>query len=88
MCLLRVFWVHNKVADSGGVVIQEQGFSIVDTREPAIAMPLSPFCLHLESQSHENQKFLVGRRQGVRRFVSPGLHHIHHAGQHSLRDVA
>jgi hypothetical protein len=38
--------VYIKVADSGGVVIQEQGFSIVDTHEPAIAMPPFPFCLH------------------------------------------
>jgi hypothetical protein len=37
-----VFWVCNKVADSGDVAIEEQGFSIFDTREPAIAMPQSP----------------------------------------------
>ncbi len=42
-CLLRVFPVYKKVADSGNLVIQRQGFSIVDTHEPAIAMPLFPF---------------------------------------------
>jgi hypothetical protein len=35
--------VYKKFADSGDVVIQEQGFSIVDTREPAIAKPQSQF---------------------------------------------
>jgi hypothetical protein len=35
--------VYNKVADSGDMVIEEQGFSIVDTREPVIAMLLSSF---------------------------------------------
>ncbi len=33
------------------------------------------------------RRFLVGRHQGVRRFVSPGLHHTKVSKQ-SLRDVA
>jgi hypothetical protein len=32
---------YNKVADSGDVVIEKQGFAIVDTHETAIATPLS-----------------------------------------------
>jgi hypothetical protein len=38
--------VYKKVADSGDVVIEKQGFSIVDTHGPAIAMPPTPFGLH------------------------------------------
>ena len=74
---LRVFRVYNKVADSGGVAIQEQGSSTFDTHEPAIAILLSPFCFHpVDSFPHKNQIFLGGRHQEVRRFVSPDLHHI------------
>ena len=40
--LFRVFHVYNKVVDEGGVVIDKQDFSIVDKREPVIAMPLHP----------------------------------------------
>ena len=37
----------------------------------------SPVCLHtVASYSHGDQIFLVGRRLEVRRFDSPGLHHI------------
>jgi hypothetical protein len=69
--------MYNKVGDSGDVVIEKQGFSIVDIHEPALAMPLSPFCLHeIEPFSDRNQIFLVGHDQEVRRFDSPGLHHI------------
>src|SRR6266404_1829955 len=83
MCILRVFWMYKLVADSGEVVIQKQGFSIVGTHEPAIAMPLSPFCLQImESYSYKNQIFPVRRHQGVRQFVSPGLHHIKSASSH------
>jgi hypothetical protein len=81
--LLRVFRVYNKVADSGDVVIEKQGFSIVDTHEPAIAMPLPPFCLYMvKTSSYENRICLVGRHQEVRRFVSPGLHHITPVSSH------
>ena len=84
VCPLRVFWAYKIVADSGDVVIQEQGLSIFDTHEPAIAIPLLSFCLlamHLANDApHRNQIFPVGCHQGVtvRRFVSPGLvvHHI------------
>jgi hypothetical protein len=38
VCPLRVFCVYNRDADSGDVVTQEQGLSIVDTHEPAIAI--------------------------------------------------
>jgi hypothetical protein len=44
--------MYKKVADSDDVVIQEQGFSIVDTHGPAVAMPLSPFCLRLMECLH------------------------------------
>jgi hypothetical protein len=77
--------VYKKVAGSGGVVIEKQGFSIVDTHEPAIAMPLHAF-LQEESDIHislyRNQIFPVGRHQGVRLFVSPGLHHITSVSSH------
>jgi hypothetical protein len=83
VCPLSVFWVYNKVAISGDVVIEKPRFSIVDTHEPVIAMPLSPFCLHImDSYPHKNQIFLVGRHQEVRRFVSPGLHHIKSVSSH------
>ena len=86
-CLLPVFEVYNKVADSGDVVIQKQGFSIVGTREPAFAMPLSPVCPSFHTmvqvpESYRNQILLVGRHQEVRRFVSPGLHHVKSVGSH------
>jgi hypothetical protein len=69
--------VYKKVGDSGDVVIEKQGFSIVDIHEPALATPLRPFCIHaIEPYSHRNQIFLVGPHQEVRRFDSPGLHHI------------
>jgi hypothetical protein len=38
VCLLRVFVVCNKVADSGDVVIEKQDFSTVDTHGPATTM--------------------------------------------------
>jgi hypothetical protein len=33
VCPLRMFWVYNKVADSGNVVTEKQGFSIVGTHQ-------------------------------------------------------
>jgi hypothetical protein len=81
--------VYSKVSDSGDVVIQKQGFSIVDTHEPAIAMPLSPIWFHMmNTYRYKNQIFLVGRHQEVRRFVSPGLHHIKSVISVSLQNVA
>lgn len=70
--------MYNKVADLGDVVTREQGFSIFETHEPAIAMRLSPVRLHtMDSYSHRNKKFLVELHQEVRRFVSHGLvYHI------------
>ncbi len=83
VCLLRVFCVYKLIADSGDVEIEKPGFSIVDTREPAIAMPLSRFCVQvMDSPPYKNQIFLAGRHQGVRRFVSPGLHHIKSVSSH------
>jgi hypothetical protein len=75
--------VYNKVADSVDVVIQERGFSIVDTHEPVIAMPLSPFCLYMMDPGypHGNKIFLAGCHQEVCRFVSPGLRQS--VGSHS-----
>ena len=66
--------MYEQVIDSGDVVIQEQGFSIVDKHEPAIAISLSLFFLLfvdiLDTSSYRNRLFLIGRRQEVRRFVS------------------
>ena len=76
-CPLWVFGVYKKVGDSGDAVISEQGFSIVDTREQAIAMPLLSICLHnMYASSYKNQKFPEGRHREVCRFVLPGLHRI------------
>ena len=75
--------MYNKVGVSGDVVIEKQGFSIVDIHEPALATPLSAFCLHaIDSHSHRNQIFLVGHHQEVRRFDSPGLYHITPVSNH------
>jgi hypothetical protein len=72
--VLPVFGVYKKVGDSGDAVIEKQGFSIVDKHEPAIATPL--FLYPIDSYPHRNQIFLLGCHQEVRRFDSPGLHHI------------
>ena len=75
--------MYNKVADSGEVVTQEQGFSIVGTHERAIATPLSPVCLNaIDSYPHRNQIFLVGRHQEIRQFVSSGLHQVKSVSSH------
>ena len=83
MCPLCVCWAYKLVAHSGDVLTQRQHFSIVDTHEPEIAMPLSQFCLHMmDSYPYKNQIFPVGLHQGVRRFVSPCLRHIKSIGTH------
>src|SRR6266436_8428104 len=83
VCPLRVFGVYKLVADSGDVLIQRRRFSIVDTHEPPVAMLLSSSCFRKrKSYPYKNQIFLVGRHQGVRRFVSPGLHHIKSVSSH------
>ena len=87
MYLLRAFWVYKKVGDSDDVVIEKQGFSIVDTHEPAIAISLLSLCLHTIDCPHGNQIFSVGRHRGVFRFDRPGLHHITSHRQKSLQDV-
>ena len=86
MCPLREFLVYKPVADSSDVVIRRRGFSIVGTHEPAIAMPPPSSYLHtVLFYPQRNQIYLVGRHQGVRRFVSPGLHH-NQVSQQSLQD--
>ena len=67
-----------KVADSGYMVIQKRGLSIVDTHELAIAMPLYPFFVYvMDSCPHRNKIFLTGRHQEVRQSVSSATsHHI------------
>jgi hypothetical protein len=81
--LLQVFRVYNKVADSGDVVIQEQDSSIVDTHEPAIAIPLHlVFQKASDIDPYKNRICLEGRHQGVRRFVSPGLHDMTSVSNH------
>ena len=82
MFLLRVFWVYNKVADSGDVMIEKQGFSIVDTHEPMIAMLLSQFCLYMVVYPYKNQILLGERRQGVCRFVPYCLHPFNLVSSH------
>jgi hypothetical protein len=75
--------VYNKVADPGDGVIEKQGFSIVDTHEPAISKALSSFFSKtIEPQTHRDQISPVGRHQEVRRFGSPGLHHITPVSSH------
>ena len=74
--------MYNKVADSSDVVIQERGFSIVDTHEPEFAMPLSPFCYMTDTYSYEIQIFPVGHHQEAHLFVPPGLHHITSVSSH------
>ena len=84
-CPSRVCQAYKKVADSGDVVIYKRLFSIVDTHESAIAIVLSPLSVtgfHFDSSSYKNQIFLVGGHQGVRRFVSPGLHRIMSVSSH------
>jgi hypothetical protein len=77
VCLLRAFGVDNEDGDLGDVVIEKQGFSIVDTHEPAIAKSPSPFCSEtIDSYTHSGRIYPVERRQEVRRFGSPGLHHV------------
>ena len=81
--------MYNKVADSGDVVMQERGFSIVDTHEPGIAMlPLSILLHMMNASSYRNQIFLVAGHQGVRRFVSTDLHHTTSVSSYCGRDVA
>jgi hypothetical protein len=63
--------VNTRVAGPGDVVTQEQGLSIVDKHEPAIAMPLSTVSLfrHMVDTQYENQIFLVGRHRVIREYV-------------------
>ena len=85
MCPLRVFQECNEVADSGDVMIQKRGFSIFDTHELTVAIPLLSFCFQTTGSPHRNQIFPVGRRQGVYRFDSPGL--VHHTTTVSHRGM-
>jgi hypothetical protein len=57
------------------MVIQKQHFAIVDTRGRVTATPVS---VYTDPDLHEDksQKFEVGRHQGGRRSISPGLHPI------------
>jgi hypothetical protein len=67
----------NEVSDSGDVIIQEQGFSIVDPHVPALFISLSGL-LNSSLGPHRNQILLVGHHRpgGVRRLISPGLRPI------------
>ena len=75
---VQVFRVYNKVADVGDVVIRIRGFSIVDTRERAIAISLLSLCFEMMNPyPHKSQIFLVERHQEVGRSVdSLDLHYI------------
>ena len=78
-----MFEVYKEVADSGDVDIEKRGFSIFDTYEPAISMPLlSAFLYMMDTQSYGSKIFQVGRRRGIGRFVSPGLQHIESVSSH------
>ena len=61
--------MYNEVANSGDVVIQKRGISIVDTHGSAIATLL---CHVPEIEPYRSRIFPVGRHQEVRRFVSSG----------------
>ena len=80
-------WGYNKVADPGDMVGPVQGFSIFDTREPGIAMPLSAY-----DRIYRNQIVLVGHHQEVRRFISVASGYItsHHitSVKSQFRDIA
>ena len=84
-----MFQVCKRAADSGDVVTQKQGLSIVGTRVPAIATTLSSFsCLHLrilsrgdpETGPYKNQILLGGRRQAAHRLLPHALNRIESAG--------
>ena len=86
--VLRVCRTYKEVADSGGVVIQRQGFSTVDIRVLAIAtnLPLfSHFGLRIHRnverrlRLHRNQKSIGGLHQEARRLLPPDLHRIESA---------
>src|SRR6266403_6365864 len=75
-CPSQVFLVSKRVADLGNEAMQKQCFSIVGTREQAFAMRVSQSVslpLFPDVHPYKNQIFLVGRRQGACRLVSPGL---------------
>jgi hypothetical protein len=83
VCPLCVFLVYNKAVDSGDVVIGRRDFSIVDRHEPEFARPLSPSCHTMKHvHAHRNRICQVGRHQGARRIVPPGLYHIMSVGSH------
>ena len=88
MCPLPVFWVYNKVGDSGDVAIQKQGISIADIHEPVFAISLSSLSYTMNSSPHRNQISLVGRHREVCRFVSLGLHRIATVRQHIVSSRA
>jgi len=86
--VLRVCRTYKEVADSGGVVIQRQGFSTVDIRVLAIAtnLPLfSHFGLRIHRnverrlRLHRNQKSIGGLHQEARRLLPPDLHRVESA---------
>jgi hypothetical protein len=86
--------VYSRVADSGGVVMQKPGLSIVGTRVPAIATTLSAFS-HRNQRNpdvdigpHRNGIFLGGRHLGGRRLLPPDLHHIESASSRWEDDVS
>jgi hypothetical protein len=89
-----VFWQCKQVAASGDVAIQKQGFSIVDTREPVAATPLSLFSflrvqvVEKDSDPRRNQILIVGCHRVVRRLVSPGLQPYNASSQQLLQNVA
>jgi hypothetical protein len=67
--------VYSKAADPGEVVIQKQHFAIDDIRGRATAT-LVNFLPHPKIAEDKKQISGVGRHQGGRRSMSPGLHRI------------
>ena len=78
-CPARVFWLCNKVADGGEVVIQKQRFAIADRHAPESATTPSPF-LRFDPHQYRNniprEILPVGHHQGGYQLISPGLRRI------------
>jgi hypothetical protein len=68
--------VYRKAADPGDVVIQKQHFAIADTRGRVTATPVSVLPNSDAVHEDKNEILGVGRHQGGRRLISPGLHRI------------
>jgi hypothetical protein len=76
---LRVIALYNKVADSGDVVIQEQGFPIVGTHEPGFSMPLALVFVHTMARYPHKKSNIPSRTSSGStsiRITWPTSHHV------------